>query len=557
MNPQGCSRAICARTQPHALLGAREESLTSDADLDLYLTRQFLPWRREGERVLIAAAEPNVANLAWFRAAYDEPHIVRIALRDLQREIAKRFRDRLSDDAVFSLWRKMPSLSARRTVTHKQTVVFAAIGIAIAAACWLWPFLIVQMLVTAMSVGFAVSATFRAALALLGGRRREVCVPPSDESALPNYTILVPLYREARILPQLVRALSALDYPRDRLDIKLVVEDDDEETYAAAEALTAQGPFEVLHVPYSLPRTKPKACNYALRFARGDYLVIYDAEDRPETDQLRKAVARFREAPPETACLQARLAIYNADDGWLARMFALDYSVWFRALLPGLGRLGVPMPLGGTSNHFRTAVLRAVGGWDPFNVTEDADLGIRLAQLGYRVSMLDSTTFEEAPTRLGTWLKQRSRWLKGYMQTWLVHAREPVALTKRVGLRGAAAMQMFLGGTIWSALFNPVLWLIVIVSCACSHPNAERQIMDMLARIAGLGLLTANLMLTGVALSDARRKWVLVPYGLCFIFYWALISVAAYRGLWQLIFKPSYWEKTPHGHSRRTGVPGP
>ena len=568
MNPRGGLRAICARAKPHASfsalsyadtggmsgLGAREETLASDAGLDLYLARQFLPWRREGERVLIATADTSAANLAWLRAAYDEPHIVSVAHRDLQKEIANRFRDRLSDDAVFSLWRKMPSLSARRTVTHKQAVVFVAIGIAIAVACRLWPFSSVQILVAAMSVGFAVSATFRAALALLSSRRREVCAPPSDESALPSYTILVPLYREARILPELARALLALDYPRDRLDIKFVVEDDDEETCAAAQALTAQGPFEVLHVPYSLPRTKPKACNYALRFARGDYLVIYDAEDRPETDQLRKAVGRFREASPETACLQARLAIYNADDGWLTRMFALDYFVWFRALLPGLDRLGVPMPLGGTSNHFRTAALRIAGGWDPFNVTEDADLGIRLALLGYRVSMLDSTTFEEAPARLGVWLKQRSRWLKGYMQTWLVHAREPVALTGRVGLRGAATMQLFLVGAIWSALFNPVLWLILIVSCACSHPNAERQIVDMLARIAGLGLLSANVMLTGVAISGTRRKWALAPYGICFVFYWALISIAAYRGLWQLIFKPFYWEKTPHGHTRPAGV---
>lgn len=344
------------------------------------------------------------------------------------------------------------------------------------------------------------------------------------------------------------------DYPRDRLDIKLVVEEDDRETCTAAEALTAQGPFEVLYVPTSLPRTKPKACDYALRFARGEYLVIYDAEDRPEPDQLRKALDRFRKAPPETVCFQARLAIYNEDDGWLARMFALDYAVWFKALLPGLDKLGVPMPLGGTSNHFRTAILRAAGGWDPFNVTEDADLGIRLAQLGYRVSMLDSTTFEEAPARLDSWLKQRSRWLKGYMQTWLVHARDPVALTRRVGWRGVAVLQLFLGGAIWSALFNPVLWLIFAVSCAGSHADGDPQVLGMLALISGLGLLTANFMLVALAISGTRRKWTVVPYALCFTFYWALISIAAYRGLWQLVFKPSYWEKTPHGQTHADGV---
>jgi glycosyltransferase XagB len=563
LDPRGASRAVSARARLRASfsavtrartggrsgLGVREAGLATDAGLDLYLTRQFLPWRRDGEGILIAAADTSAANLAWLRDTYGGAQIFSVTSRDLHRAIAHRFRDRLSDDAVYSLWSKMPRLSARRTVTRSQAVVSAAVGTVVAVACCLWPFAVVEILVAAMSAGFAVSATFRTALALLGGRNKNDSAPRPAEGVLPIYTILVPLYREAKVLPQLVRALSALDYPRDRLDIKFVVEEDDRETCTAAEALTAQGPFEVLYVPYSLPRTKPKACNYALRFARGEYLVIYDAEDRPEPDQLRKAIDRFRKASPETVCLQARLAIYNADDSWLARMFALDYAVWFKALLPGLDKLGVPMPLGGTSNHFRTAILRAAGGWDPFNVTEDADLGIRLAQLGYRVSMLDSTTFEEAPARLGSWLRQRSRWLKGYMQTWLVHVREPVALVRRVGWRGVGVLQLFLGGAIWSTLFNPVLWLIFAFSHVCWRPDGDLQALGMLARISGLGLFAANIMLVGLAICGTRRKWTVVPYALCFPFYWALISIAAYRGLWQLFFKPFYWEKTPHGQT--------
>ena len=215
-----------------------------------------------------------------------------------------------------------------------------------------------------------------------------------------------------------------------------MVEEDDLETVAAAKALLdGDVPFEIIEVPPGGPRTKPKAANYALAFARGEYLVVYDAEDRPERDQLKKAVATFRASPRQTACLQARLNFYNADHNWLTKMFALDYALWFDTLLPGLDRIGVPMPLGGTSNHFRTSVLRDIGGWDAFNVTEDADIGIRLSQLGYRVSMLDSNTFEEAPVTIGAWLKQRSRWLKGYMQTWLVHMRDPLALVRRTGLR--------------------------------------------------------------------------------------------------------------------------
>jgi len=273
---------------------------------------------------------------------------------------------------------------------------------------------------------------------------------------------------------------------------------------------------------------------------------VFDAEDRPEPDQLRKAVAAFRAGTRRVACLQARLNFYNAGHNWLTRMFALDYALWFDTLLPGLDRIGVPMPLGGTSNHFRTAVLRDIGGWDAFNVTEDADIGIRLAQMGYRVSMLDSTTFEEAPIHVGAWMRQRSRWLKGYMQTWLVHMRDPAALVRRTGLSGFAAFQLFVGGGVVFALANPPLW-IAFLTAALAHglgpPSAPAL------AVPGAGLFACNLMLTYLAvLAPRKRGWdELAPYGLTVMAYWGLVSAAGYRGFWQLITRPFFWEKTTHG----------
>jgi cellulose synthase/poly-beta-1,6-N-acetylglucosamine synthase-like glycosyltransferase len=356
---------------------------------------------------------------------------------------------------------------------------------------------------------------------------------------------LVPLYREANVLPRLARALLLLDYPRDRLDIKLIVEEDDAPTVAVAREIARRGPFEVVVVPNNQPKTKPKACNYALNFARGEFIVIFDAEDRPERDQLRKAVAAFRGRPKRIACLQARLNFYNANENWLTKLFALDYAIWFEVLLPGLDRIGVPMPLGGTSNHFRTLVLRELGGWDPFNVTEDADLGIRIAQLGLRVAMLDSTTFEEAPARLDIWLKQRSRWLKGYMQTWLVHTRAPFALVRRAGWGGFFAFHLFIGGAIASALSNPFLWAMFAASIFWPG-DASARAMEV------SGLLGGNVVLTLLAtVSPLRRGWRdLAPYGLTVTLYWAMISAAAWRGLYQLVTNPFHWEKTEHGLSR-------
>jgi len=450
------------------------------------------------------------------------------------------------------LARAAPALSARQVMTRGQCVGFAIAVAAVAAWLCISPMTFAAALVVFMSLSFVVGALFRALLALFGARPAGQEDSPDTDGMLPLYTILVPLYREAGMLPELVRSLLALDYPSDRLDIKLVVEADDTETVAQAEALAPQGPFEVIAVPPSLPRTKPKAANFALPFARGDLLVIYDAEDRPEPDQLRKAVARFRRLPRKTACLQARLRFYNANDNWLTRLFDLDYALWFNVLLPGLDRLGVPMPLGGTSNHFRISVLRAIGGWDPFNVTEDADIGIRLAELGYRVSMLDSTTFEEAPSELDAWLRQRSRWLKGYMQTWLVHGRG--SLIGRSGFGGFLALQLFIGGAVLSALVNPLLWTIFVLSNFYAIPMFAGFPEHGLVFVSGAGLIGANGLLTYLAMIGPRRRGgpALSPYGLTVTIYWALISVAAYRGLWQLVTKPFFWEKTPHGLNRRT-----
>jgi len=347
----------------------------------------------------------------------------------------------------------------------------------------------------------------------------------------------------------LAAALKELDYPAAKLDVKFVLEEDDAETIAAAKALRLDGRFEILTVPRGEPRTKPRACNYALRFARGDYLVIYDAEDRPEADQLKMAVLAFRKATPSVVCYQARLNVYNVGDNWLTRMFALEYAAWFDFLLPGLDRLRIPIPLGGTSNHFRIGALRAAGGWDACNVTEDADLGVRLARLGYRVLPLDSSTYEEAVPALRGWIRQRSRWLKGYMQTVLVHSRAPFGFVRILGLWPFFGFTVFIGGAVLTSLLAPPFWALSLVMAWSGSERVLAAYGGVVIQTAFLSLVAGNGILTLMAiLAPLKRRWpYLMPYGATVFFYWWLISAAAYKALWQLARRPFYWEKTPHG----------
>ncbi len=508
-----------------------------------HLARLTLPPQSMTDSVW--TADTSSENLCWLDAAFPGVPLRIVSKGHLLREAERRYGSSLNDEACYGLAKRAPHLSARRVVTEQQAIVISLFVI-LMTGFWLWrPNMVSSTIVEAASLVFIANTAFRAFLAFAGGGAKPLARRgAADDRSLPVYTVLVPLYREARVVPRLVRALQSIDYPCHLLDIKLIVEADDPDTADAIGRACADESFEVVRVPIGTPRTKPRACNYALSFARGEFTVIFDAEDRPEPDQLRKAIAAFRGGPREVACLQARLNFYNAHENWLTRLFALDYALWFDMLLPGLDRLGVPMPLGGTSNHFRTSVLKALGGWDPFNVTEDADLGFRIAQLGYRVSLIDSTTFEEAPITLHAWMRQRSRWLKGYMQTWLVHTRSPIRLWRRIGWRGWIAFQLFFGGTIASALLNPLLWIHFVLTASPGW------------LVVG-GLAGGNALLTLLAIiSPRRRGWRdLVPYALTATFYWALVSFAAYRGLWQLITRPFYWEKTEHGVSKLAAEP--
>ncbi len=285
-----------------------------------------------------------------------------------------------------------------------------------------------------------------------------------QDAEWPPYTILCPLYREAQVVPQFVKAMKALDYPLDKLQIMFLTEEDDGDTRAAIKAMRLPPHFKIVTVPDGSPRTKPRACNYGLIEATGTYVVIYDAEDVPDPLQLKKTVLTFANYGPDLACVQAKLNFYNPEQNLLTRWFTAEYSLWFDLILPGLQWAKLAIPLGGTSNHFPTQTLRALGGWDAFNVTEDCDLGLRLAWFRLKTVVLNSTTYEEANSRVKNWIRQRSRWIKGYMQTYLVHMREPSHYIRNMRLREFLSLQLVIGGKAAVLFINPLMWLLLAVS---------------------------------------------------------------------------------------------
>jgi cellulose synthase/poly-beta-1,6-N-acetylglucosamine synthase-like glycosyltransferase len=539
---------------------APDRALLVADEADTYARRLTMPWRLRGGRLVIATANPGPEVILFARERWGTDIEFVVASKfDVVWAVQTAFADTLSHRAVYQLAERNPELSAQQVFTPAQVIFVYVLLTALMLGLALAPIATLIALNVVMSLFYLGNFLFKGVLVSIGGARSA----DKDESVaiaarmlrdedLPVFTVLVPMFREAKMLPVLARALRALDYPLGKLDIKLVLEANDHETIDAASKLGLEGVFEIIRVPPSHPQTKPKACNFALQFARGEFLVIYDAEDRPEPDQLRKVVATFRQSSPNTACLQCRLSYFNAGENWLTRMFTLDYALWFDQMLPGLERLNVPIPLGGTSNHFKIDVLRELHAWDPFNVTEDADLGVRLTQKGYRVGVVDSTTFEEASCHTGNWIRQRSRWMKGYMQTFLVHTRRPLHLIRTIGPLGFLGFVFFIGGTVLAGLLNPVFWLLYVVWLIAATNGFDPIFPQLLLFLCLFNLLAGNGAFIFLhMLAPIRRGWLnLIPYSLTALGYWVMISIAAYRGLWQLLRNPFYWEKTHHGVSR-------
>jgi cellulose synthase/poly-beta-1,6-N-acetylglucosamine synthase-like glycosyltransferase len=531
-----------------------ESTMALDLPRSFGVHHSMIPLRTNDGSVEVAAANPfDMAARENLKSLTGLNPVLRVATAtQVRRAWASQFRIRdelavtggLSDDQ-----------SASRIITRGQLIVLLLIATAVGASAAVWPQQTMIGLVATAFAFFALSSFHKLNLAIRSiiTSNDEVVTQEEldalDDADLPFYTVLVPLYREGELVSQLVSALGQLEYPRSKLEVLLLLEEDDEETRRAVDRLVLPPYFQRLVVPEGSPKGKPRALNYGLLYARGEYCCVYDAEDVPDPKQLKKVARVFQRSGKQLLCVQCKLDFYNPGQNALTNLFALDYSAWFDLVLPGLHSQSLPIPLGGTSNHFRVAGLREVGAWDAFNVTEDLDLGMRLHRAGYRTAMVDSVTMEEATSGAKNWIGQRTRWLKGYMVTYLVHMRRPLRLWKDLRPSGFISTQLLIGGGVLAPLLSPLFWALLVVWYTTKWSALELI-------FAGPLLYFGTFLLFGItfafvwlgALAGLRRgQMYSVKYALLLPMYWALLSYAAYRALFELAASPHYWQKTQHG----------
>lgn len=486
---------------------------------------------------------PRLANLLFF---VPEP-----ALREY---LVLAAAPSLIDAARQNLARRWPYASAHLELTLLARLGFVgAVGL-LAFMLLLAPF-VAQLWLLPLACGMLVlPAAIRLGAMFTPVKPAAVLRRPPDEE-LPDYSVLIPLHNEAAMVPQLYAAMGALDYPAERLDIKFVVEARSVDTIAAVRAGLTDPRFSLVTVPDALPRTKPKALDFALPLCRGEHVVVFDAEDVPDPDQLWKASLRFRD-DPDLVCLQARLVIDNGRRSLLAGLFAGEYAGLFLVLLPALARWRLPMPLGGTSNHLRLRSLRELGGWDAYNVTEDADLGLRLARRRLRVDVLASSTREAAPTRLWPWIGQRTRWMKGWMQTFIVHNRDPGRLMSEMGLPAFLVVEALLLGMILAPMLHCGFALVLLTRWLTGLGWMDSGIWTAVyIAVLALGYGSA-LAMTALGLLRLGKPGLLPAQGWLPV-YWLLMGFATLRAAQELLVRPFYWFKSPHRPADQLGTRWP
>jgi cellulose synthase/poly-beta-1,6-N-acetylglucosamine synthase-like glycosyltransferase len=536
----------------------RDEDLIRRWSGQMMIAENWMPVRRDPDGVLrVATARvPDDERREHIEDVLGEPARFVVATSwDIRNLLLTVFRTAIADEAANELFRQNPGISARIVFSRGQKIGFIALAAIGVIALVIWPVPTVITVLTIVSVAFLGSTVFKFLVAMRGAKYDIVeRVTPEQVAALtdaelPTYTVLVPVFKEANIVPQLVGNLGKIDYPADKLEVLVLIEEEDHLTRDAYLGSNPPPNFHIVTIPKGTPQTKPRACNVGLFFASGEYLVIFDAEDAPDPDQLKKCVVAFRRGGPKTVCVQAALNYFNADENALTRMFTLEYNYWFDYMLAGLDAADLPIPLGGTSNHFRTRALTELGGWDPYNVTEDADLGIRASAMGYRVGVVNSTTMEEANTSIPNFIRQRSRWIKGYMQTSLVHARRPLSLIRQIGLRRFASFALLIAGTPITFLGVIPLYVLTIFTIFIPTEWLSPFFPVWLLWITLVNFIIGNSAMVYLSMMGPYKRGTfdLILWSLLNPVYWILHSLASYKALWQLLFKPHYWEKTEHG----------
>lgn len=535
-----------------------DRDLLNSLERDEYIKYSAIPWKKKNNKIILATSKLDKNTKEWANKKYGKGNynFAITSPYDIQFSFFIFFSKEDDLESRKRLVNLEPKNSAYNLFANINKAPFYILTIIFLSSILYNPYITYICIFILINLIYIINISFKSVIIFINflyykNFAREKITYNIKEEDLPIYTILLPMHKEEKVVATMVDSIRKLDYPKHKLDIKFIIEEHDHITLNAIKSLSCERIFEIIIVPYSIPQTKPKACNYALKFAKGQFVTIYDADDIPEPMQLKKAIYEFQNSKEDLICVQAKLKYFNGNHNILTRLFSIEYATLFEFILPVFQLFKIPILLGGSSNHFKIDRLNQLNKWDAYNVTEDADLGLRIFRKGFKTKIIHSFTEEEAPIKISSWIKQRTRWIKGFIQTYFVHMRNPYTFYKDIGFINFLSIQIFLGTSIVVYLVSPIMWILSILFIANNLGNLEILNYNLyLCTSISIYILVIGLILQffSLLLVIFENKWWKISY-VIFIFplYWILHSIAGFLAVVELYKKPYYWNKTEHG----------
>ncbi len=376
---------------------------------------------------------------------------------------------------------------------------------------------------------------------------KDVPEPAIDKNRkeFPLVTILVPLKQENEVIHQTFSAISNLNYPSSSIQGIIIVESTDTLTKKSIETSIIPDGFEVMEIPTLPPFTKGRAIQRALLVAKGKYITIYDAESRPEPNQVIKAVEILEKEKGKT-CLQSIIRIENAKENEITSFFASEFWDWYDKRMVNLHKRGIPFGLGGNSFFLATETLKEVGGWDPFNVTEDAELTVRLIKNNVDIKLMNSITHEACPSTMKNWIKQRTRWSKGLLTTSIIHL-----ISGKFGFKGFTFKQWY---HFWLRMYvgNLIPFFFAFIFILFLFQSFSYENFVLVNIVLAINLVPSLIVSMWADKKNFNTMGIKIRIHNLFavtLIYWGMYLWAGFRANYEFLFSPLKWHKTDHSNA--------
>ena len=362
---------------------------------------------------------------------------------------------------------------------------------------------------------------------------------PSKENCknFPKFSIIVPAKNEEPVIARCMESILKQEYPKDKIEILVIEGGSEDNTRALCEEYSKRHPATIKLLSQRTSNGKPSALNEALKYATGEIVAIFDADNVLERDVLKKAAIDFQD--DSTVALQGRTSSINEDENYLTKIVAKEEKAWFGALIQGRHNLNLFVPLTGSCQFVRRKTLLKHEGWREDSLAEDIDLALKLAEEDHKIQYdNDVRSWQETPSSLKSLVTQRTRWYMGYMENLIHYGR----LLKKPSLRLIDGEMTLLGPCVMVLCgMSYLIWFLkLLLSAQDVYIGFVTYGLSVVMTALTLFSIGAALLFMDKPFKIKKLLWIPFIY-----FYWAVETfIAVWAFIQTILPRKKKWRKT-------------